>query len=87
MIEALKYFASSDLDVTCGARLSNTRSLTPLRLDPREGTRSWGLFLFIACDLEFFMMASVQRSIHQGHFSELFRGRQLPFNLYFSLVT
>ena len=39
------------------------------------------MFLFIACNLEFFTMASVQRSIHQGHegFSELFRGRQHRF--------
>ena len=74
MIEVLKYFLSSDLDIEPG---SPTHMLfVPLQFDPRRLllARHADMFLFIASNLGIFMMASVQRSIHQGHegFSELF---------------
>ena len=81
MIEALKS-VSSDLDVPRGARLSNTRCHSATARPRRSPLARWtGMFLFIACNLEFVMMDLMQRSIHQDHegFSELFRDRQRQF--------
>ena len=75
-------FDCNRTNVRC-ARLSNTRSHFATAWPSKVSTVLIWLDCyvstpFIACNLKFFMMASVKKSIHQGHegFSELFRGRQ-----------